>query len=69
MAIKVETAQRKFSYNGVSLADPGTTFSPEQVKEFYAAVYPEIINATVEGPEQQGNKLLYTFRRSVGSKG
>lgn len=69
MAMKIETVVREFNYNGVKLVDPLPTSDPEKIKAFYSALYPEITSATVEGPESRGNKLIYTFKRSVGTKG
>ena len=31
--------------------------------------YPEIATATVTGPEQVGDKLVYRFSTAIGSKG
>lgn len=66
--MKIEVAERSFQYNGVTLTDPGAAMSPEQVRDFYSAMYPEITTATIEGPEERSGKLLYTFRRAVGTK-
>lgn len=60
---------REFTYNSVKLADPNPTFNLTQVRDFFAAVYPEIINADIDGPEIVGNKNVYKFRRAVGTKG
>ena len=69
MAISVKKLSRKFQYNGASLVDPDPMMTPEQVKDFYSIRYREIVNACVEGPESQGNFLVYSFRRTVGEKG
>ena len=69
MAIKTQALERSFTYNGMALPDPGPHLSPEQVRDIYSAAYPEITTAAIEGPEQKGNKLVYTFRRAVGTKG
>lgn len=69
MAITVEKLERSFSYNGVTLPDPGPELSPELVRDVYSATYPEITTASIEGPERKGDKLVYTFRRAVGTKG
>lgn len=69
MAIKVTQLERSFSYNGVVLPDPGTTLSLEQVRDVYSAAFPEIVSASIEGPEQKNGKLLYVFRKAVGTKG
>ncbi len=67
--MKIEKLLREFRYNGIVLADPSDTFTLAQVRDFYATVYPEIISADIEGPEQRGAKTIYTFRRAVGTKG
>lgn len=68
MAIKIEKLEREFHYNGLVLADvPGQ--SPEDVRSIYSAAYPEITAAVIEGPERKGEKLVYTFKRAVGTKG
>lgn len=69
MAIKVESLPREFSYNGVALPDPGTGLTLEQVRDVYSASFPEIVTAAIEGPETKAGKLVYTFRRAVGTKG
>ncbi len=60
---------REFKYGSVKLADPSSSFSLTQVREFYANHYPELLNADIEGPEMTGNRQIYTFRRAVGTKG
>ena len=69
MAITVQKLLRSFAYNGIALPDPGAELSPEQVRDVYSATYPEITTASIEGPEQKGDRLVYTFRRAVGTKG
>ena len=60
---------REFTYNSVKLADPNPAFTLTQVRDFFANVYPEIINADIDGPEVVGNKNVYKFRKAVGTKG
>lgn len=69
MTITVQKLLRSFAYNGITLPDPGSELSPEQVRDVYSATYPEITAASIEGPEQKGERLIYTFRRAVGTKG
>lgn len=69
MTIIVQKLLRSFAYNGIALPDPGSELSPEQVRDVYSATYPEITTASIEGPEQKGERLVYTFRRAVGTKG
>lgn len=66
--MKVTTVERSFSYNGVNLVDPDVSMSPDSVRDFYSALYPEITTAVIEGPEQKNGKLCYTFKRAVGTK-
>jgi PRTRC genetic system protein C len=65
----IQNLRREFRYNGVTLSDPNQAFTLLQVRDFYANVYPEITSADIEGPEQVGAKVIYTFRRAVGTKG
>ena len=65
----IQKLTREFRYNGVALPDPGQMLSLPHVRDFYANVYPEITSADIEGPEQVGGKVIYTFRRAVGTKG
>lgn len=67
--MKVEQAVREFKYNGMALADPGPGMSAEEVRTFYAGIYPELNNAEIEGPTHKGAKAVYEFRRAVGTKG
>lgn len=67
--IEVKPIVRIFKYQQLELADPGQELSPEQVVEFYSGVYPELVKATVEGPELQGTKEIYRIERAVGRKG
>ena len=69
MTITVTTLVRAFAYNGVALPDPGPALPVEQVRDVYSATYPEIVTASIEGPEIKGGKQVYTFRRAVGTKG
>lgn len=69
MAITATNATRCFNYAGIDLPDPAPTMSIEEVRELYAATYPELTTATVEGPEVRGDKLVFAFKRAVGTKG
>lgn len=61
--------QRVFRYNSIELEDPGPDHDPVDVRNLYSATYPEITSAAIEGPEKKDDKLVYTFRRAVGTKG
>ena len=60
---------REFLYNGIKLPPPTPQASPEDVRHAYAAAYPELATAAIEGPEVTGDKMVYRFVRAVGSKG
>ena len=68
MTAIVQQMGRSFSYNGMSLPDPGSNLDLEAVRDVYSAAYPELVSAAIEGPERKGNKLVYTFRKAVGAK-
>jgi PRTRC genetic system protein C len=67
--LKVEALQREFFYNGTRIPDPAPNLSVEQVRELLTPSWPEIATATLEGPEDTGTALRYTFNRAIGSKG
>lgn len=67
--MQVQKLTRVFKYNGISLPDPSTDMTPEDVRDLYSATYAELATASVEGPETKGNQLVYSFRKAVGTKG
>lgn len=67
--MKTERLTREFRYLGMLLADPDPAMTPEQVRDCYCHVYPEITTAVIEGPEPVENKLVFRFTRAIGSKG
>lgn len=69
MAIVEQKISRAFAYNGLKLADPAASKTPDAVRLFYAAMYPELLTSVVEGPVTKGGVSTYTFVRAAGSKG
>jgi PRTRC genetic system protein C len=69
MSINITPLKRVFRYDGQELADPIATLTPAQVLDFYSTSFPELINAEVEGPNELDGKIVYTFKRSTGTKG
>jgi PRTRC genetic system protein C len=69
VALTVTKMSRLFLFNGIRLPDPNPEMSVEEVKALYAAQYPELATAAVNGPEAVGDKMRYTFERAIGSKG
>lgn len=65
----IQNATRVFRYNGIELPDPGAQLSPEQVRDLYSANFPELTSAVTEGPTATGDRLVWEFRRAVGTKG
>jgi PRTRC genetic system protein C len=69
MSIKIEQVERKFKYNALVLDDPDPAMTPEQVKDYYADIYPELTQAGIEGPEFSDTTKEYEFKKAVGTKG
>jgi PRTRC genetic system protein C len=67
--MEIQKGSREFRYNSVVIPDPDPNLTIEQVRDTLATLYPEIVNADIEGPEASGAKMVYTFRRAVGTKG
>ena len=53
----------------IRLTDPSEKLSPEAVRNFYAATYPILTTATIEGPEIRDDAIEYTFSSHIGTKG
>jgi len=67
---EVKNATRNFKYGSLNLEDPGTEMTPEEVRNFYAGVYPELTQSVIEGPEYNDDgSITYSFSKSVGTKG
>lgn len=60
-----------FDNNGseLELSDPQETFTPESVLNFYSATYPILTTAKIEGPEITGDKVVFRFVTTLGTKG
>lgn len=67
--MKTTTLPRVFDYNGLRLNDLDPTASAARIKDLMTAMYPELATAEVQGPEVRDNQLVYTFKRSAGTKG
>lgn len=53
----------------ITLPDPNPDMSADQVLAFYSGTYPELNNATVNGPVYRNDRQVFTFRSTVGTKG
>ena len=65
----VQTAKRVFHYKKMELDDINPNQSAKQIMEHYSTVYPELINATCNGPEIKEGELHFTFASKVGEFG
>ncbi|HEY7391174.1 MAG TPA: PRTRC system protein C [Bryobacteraceae bacterium] len=74
--MQIQKLQRSFRYcegkssaGALILPDPDPSLDVESVRTLLSTSYPEITTAALTGPETIGDKLVYTFSRSVGVKG
>lgn len=72
MAINIEKTKRifKIQKNGktVQLSDPNPEMSITEVADSYSGKYPELLNATHEQTQENGD-LIITFKTVAGTKG
>ena len=68
MPLEVKGMTRSFKFKKgteyVTLADPGTDFTPDMVMSYYSNMYPELTTATV-----QEDMAEYEFKTTIGTKG
>lgn len=73
MALQVTNLQRKFVMEkdgrDIELKDPGEHLSPEEVHKHYMPLYPELTNATLEGPKVEGGRAVYRVDSEAGTHG
>lgn len=69
MALQTKQLVREFKYDKEVLADIDPKSSPEAILGIYSNKYPELANAKCSGPKIVGNKAVYTFSKSLGTKG
>ena len=65
----IQAVNRVFSYSGVMLPDPDPAMTPQEVKDYFTNIYPELVNASIEGGDFDGTNQQFTFRRGTGTKG
>lgn len=53
----------------IPLADPDPHMTPEEVRHFYAGIYPLLTTATVGAAEIKNDQLVYEFNAALGTKG
>ena len=67
--MRLEVLERRFRFAGIELPDPDKSLDIESVRSLHCADYPELATAAITGPEAIGDKLVYTFSKSIGTKG
>lgn len=53
----------------VRLADPGEQLTKEDVRNFYANIYPILTTAKIRGPEFRDDEMQFHFETTMGTKG
>lgn len=69
MALNVTGMKRVFKYGNRELEDPNKNMSPEEVMQFYSGTYAELTTSNVHGPKIEGDKAVYEFKTTIGTKG
>lgn len=73
MALEMKGLKRVFKMkkdNSVlTLNDPDTNMSLNEVMDFYSMTYPELTTATIHGPELDEDMAVYEFKTTIGVKG
>ena len=67
--MEAQVLTREFHYNGTIIPDPNPNLNLDQVRDVLATSHPELNNAAMDGPTMKAGKQVYTFIKSVGTKG
>jgi len=69
MNLEAKTLKRVFKYGKLTLSDPDPIMGPKDVMQFYSGQYPELTNASLEGPSIENDEIVFEFGKTVGVKG
>lgn len=69
MALNLTGLKRVFKFGERTLSDPDKSMTLDEVMNFYAGTYPELTTSNVHGPKVEGDKAVYEFKTTVGTKG
>lgn len=53
----------------ITLEDPNSSFSANDIRDMYTATYPELLNSTIVNKGVENDKLVYEFKVVAGTKG
>jgi len=69
MSLEAKTLKRVFKYGKITLSDPDPIMEAKDVMQFYSGQYPELTNASLEGPSIENDEIMFEFGKTVGVKG
>tara|TARA_R110001606_G_scaffold268633_1_gene417347 strand:- start:1610 stop:1819 length:210 start_codon:yes stop_codon:yes gene_type:complete len=69
MSLEAKTLKRVFKYGKLTLSDPDPIMEAKDVMQFYSGQYPELTNASLEGPSIEDDEIMFEFGKTVGVKG
>lgn len=73
MAMEIIGLPRKFEVElagkNIVLEDPNPSASVDTVRRIYSDIYPELVSATVVGPNTTPECIKYVFSPKAGTKG
>lgn len=73
MPITLTKIQRVFTFkegkDTITLPDPNPQMNEDDVMSHYASTYPHLTTATVGAPKIEGDKAVYEFTSTIGTKG
>ena len=73
MAMEIRGIPRKFELElqgkTIVLDDPNPSVSVDVVKSLYSDLYPELVSASVTGPNITPENVIYRFSPKAGTKG
>lgn len=66
---KLKPLTRVFQWNGLEIPDPNPRLKPAEALTVLGTIYPELNNASLEGPAFHGDREVYTCCTRLGTKG
>lgn len=73
MAFQITNLTRSFKLvrdkKETVLEDPNPKMTPQEVAKFYSSEYPELTNASIEGPNINKDVAGYSFKTTAGILG